>query len=114
MIKIPDWIQQLNKGEQNEEFWMLKRCLPGQRNAALRWNDYFGTLAKERGFEAKSIPTVYRHQQRQMFMNVHIDDILLVGSTEDCEWFEKEFNKVLKMKKDGPCGIGDNLRVASQ
>ncbi len=111
MIKIPDWIQQLNKGEQNEEFWMLKRCLPGQRNAALRWNDYFGTLAKERGFEAKSIPTVYRHQQRQMFMNVHIDDILLVGSTEDCEWFEKEFNKVLKMKKDGPCGIGDDQTI---
>ncbi len=67
----------------------------------MRWNDYFGTLAKERGFEAcKSIPTVFRHQQRQMFMNVHIDDILLVGSTKDCEWFENEFGKVLKMKKD--------------
>ena len=48
VIKIPDWIQQLNNGEHNEEFWILKRCLPGQRNAALRWNDYFGTLAKER------------------------------------------------------------------
>ena len=46
-----------------------------------------------------------------MFMNVHIDDILLVGSTEDCEWFEKEFNKVLKMQKDGPCGIGDDQTI---
>ena len=27
VIKIPDWIQQLNNGEHNEEFWMLKRCL---------------------------------------------------------------------------------------
>eukprot|EP00434_Breviolum_minutum_P036030 symbB.v1.2.031909.t1/scaffold3757.1/size50859/1 len=66
-------------------------------------------LAKERNFEAcKSIPTIYRHQQRQMLMNVHIDDILLIGSTKDCEWFEEEFSKVLKMKKDGPCGVGDN------
>ena len=84
----------------------------GQRNAGLRWNDYFGTLAKEKGFEAcKSIPTVYRHQQRHMLMNVHIDDILLVGSMEDVEWFESEFNKVLKMKKDGPCGVGDNQTI---
>ena len=112
VIKIPEWIRQLNDDEHNEEFWMLKRCLPGQRNAALRWNDYFGTLAKERGFEAcKCIPTVYRHQQRQMLMNVHIDDILLVGSMEDVEWFESEFNKVLKMKKDGPCGVGDDHTI---
>ena len=112
VVKIPEWIQQLNNSEHREEFWMLRKCLPGQRNAALRWNDYVGTLAKERGFEpCKSIPTVYRHQQRQMFMIVHIDDILLVGSTKDCEWFENEFNKVLKMKKDGPCGIGDDQTI---
>ena len=110
IIKVPGWIQQLQpEGEPVEEFWMLRRCLPGQRNAALRWSDYFGGLAKERNFEAcKSIPTIYRHQQRQMLMNVHIDDILLIGSTKDCEWFEEEFSKVLKMKKDGPCGVGDN------
>ena len=46
-----------------------------------------------------------------MFTNVHIDDILLVGSTEDCEWFESESNKVLKMKKDGPCGVGDDQTI---
>eukprot|EP00434_Breviolum_minutum_P013358 symbB.v1.2.011770.t1/scaffold750.1/size323489/22 len=113
IIKVPGWIQQLQPdGEPVEEFWMLRRCLPGQRNAALRWSDYFGGLAKERNFEAcKSIPTIYRHQQRQMLMNVHIDDILLIGTTKDCEWFEEEFSKVLKMKKDGPCGIGDNQTV---
>jgi len=90
IIKVPGWIQQLQpEGEPVEEFWMLRRCLPGQRNAALRWSDYFGGLAKERNFEAcKSIPTIYRHQQKQMLMNVHIDDILLIGTTKDCEWFE--------------------------
>ena len=113
IIKVPGWIQQLQPdGEPVEEFWMLKRCLPGQRNAAVRWSDYFGGLAKEKNFEAcKSIPTIYRHQQRQMLMNVHIDDILLIGTTKDCEWFEEEFSKVLRMKKDGPCGIGDNQTV---
>ena len=113
VIKVPEWIQQLsNEDEPREEFWMLRRCLPGQRNAALRWSDYFGELARERQFEScRSIPTIYRHQKRQMLMNVHIDDILLVGSTEDVEWFESEFNKVLKMKKDGPCGVGDDQTI---
>ena len=32
-----------------------------------------------------------------------------LGSTEDCEWFENEFNKVLK--KDGPCGVGENQTI---
>ena len=46
-----------------------------------------------------------------MFINVHIVDILLIGSTENCEWFENEFNNVLKMQKNGPCGVGDNQTV---
>ena len=66
IIKVPGWIQQLQPdGEPVEEFWMLRRCLPGQRNAALRWSDYFGGLATERNFEAcKSIPTIYKHSER--------------------------------------------------
>ena len=47
VIKVPEWIQQLsNENEPREEFWMLRCCLPGQRNAALRWSDYFGELAR--------------------------------------------------------------------
>lgn len=105
VIKVLEWTQQLsNENEPREEFWMLRRCLPGQSNASLRWSDYFGGLARQRQFEpCRSIPTIYRHQKRQMFMNVHIDDILLIGLTEDCEWFENEFNEVVKMKNDGPC-----------
>ena len=34
-IIIPEWICKINNDQCNG--WLLRRCLPGQRNAALRW-----------------------------------------------------------------------------
>ena len=111
VIKAPEWIQQLRaEGEPVEEFWRLQRCLPGQRNAALRWSDYFGALAKERGFETcKSIPAIYR-REKDVHECAHRRHST-IGSTKECEWFEDEFNKVLKTKKDGPCEVGDDQTI---
>ena len=44
-VKIPSWIVALSKDGSNA--WLLKRCLPGQRNATLCWYDFFANLCRE-------------------------------------------------------------------
>ena len=49
-------------------------------------------------------PTVLRHKdvQRQMYANVHVDDILLVCKPKDVKWFQDNVGSGLSMKIDGP------------
>ena len=50
VIKVPEWIQQLsNENEPGEEFWMLRRCLLGQRNASLNLAEVFLRSTDTRG-----------------------------------------------------------------
>ena len=44
-VKIPQWIRQWT-GSPNTH-WFLKRCLPGQRNAALRSHQHIGQLCEQ-------------------------------------------------------------------
>eukprot|EP00435_Cladocopium_sp_Y103_P030011 s1403_g7.t1 len=85
--------------------WLLKRCLPGQRNAALRWHQHIGGLCEEADLEAfPGAPTILRHKDinRKIFVNIHVDDILLVCNPGDVEWFQQTVGATLTMKLDGP------------
>ena len=102
-VQIPEWVRQQTGKEHTH--WLLRRCLPGQRNAALRWHQYFGNLCEGAGLTAfPGTPTVLRHKdvQRQMYANVHVDDILLVCKPEDVKWFQDNVGSGLSMKIDGP------------
>ena len=111
-VKVPSWVRGLAKAGDvllNSSMWRLLRCLPGQRNAALMWSNYFKDLMVSEDFECfVGMPTVFRHKVRKIFLTIHVDDILLVCSEQDGEWF-KSITTSLTMKTDGPYrpGSGD-------
>ena len=103
LVIIPQWIQNL-LGD-GATHWQLLECLPGQRNAALRWNEYFTELCTAVGFEPyPGCPTIMRFLDgaRRIYLSVHVDDILLICKPADVEWFSQTAGKKLTMKIDGP------------
>ena len=34
-----------------------------------------------------AIPTVFRHVEKRVYLTIHVDDLLVIGSQFDCEWF---------------------------
>ena len=105
VIEVPEWVRQA-VGNPNLRYWQLLKCLPGQRNAALRWNEHFVQLARKFDFDDFQ-GTVFRHRSGEAFMSVHIDDILLVGEKEFCQKFYEELGGFLKLKVDGPYSVED-------
>ena len=49
-------------------------------------------------------PTVLWHRDitRQLYANIHVDDILLVCKPEDVKWFQEMVGAGFTMKTDGP------------
>ena len=84
LVSVPQWVQQLGAESGNPllqcGFWKLGRCLPGQRNAALRWSDHFRELICKHGFESfPGMPTLFRCIEKDMLLTIHVDDLLILG-----------------------------------
>lgn len=106
-VVIPRWIQEM--AQDGATHWLLRKCLPGQRNAALRWHEHFTELCTAAGLEPyPGCPTVMRMKdnQRTVFLSVHVDDILFLGKPEDVKRFKETVGSCLTMKADGPHGQG--------
>ena len=93
-VIVPSWVRDLAQGEQannpllTAERWKLLKCLPGQRNAALRWSEHFKELVEKMNFESyNGMPTVFKHSTRKMFLMIHVDDVLVASGIEDWTWF---------------------------
>ena len=102
-VLIPTWIREI--AQDGATHWLLKKCLPGQRNAALRWYEHFSSLCTDAGMEPYlRCPTTMKlsNQVRKAFLNVHVDDILFIGKPEDVSWFSNTAGSSLTMKVDGP------------
>ena len=99
VVEVPNWI----KEEGGPQFWKLGRCLPGQRRAALDWNEFFESVVQTMGFIAfEPMPTVFCHSERRIFLTIHVDDLLVIGSEFDCGWFLKELSVHFNLKSNGP------------
>lgn len=99
VVEVPSWIKDAN----GPQFWKLCRCLPGQRRAALHWNEKFESVAQTMGFIAfEPTPTVFCHSDRRISLTIHVDDLLVVGSDFDCNWFLKELSVHFNLKSNGP------------
>ena len=71
IVLVPQWVQNiLGTGI---KFWKLMKCLPGQRNAALRWNEPFTAMRNEFDFEPFQGGTIFKHKYLQQFLSVHIE-----------------------------------------
>ena len=102
-VLIPTWIREL--AQDGATHWLLKKCLPRQRNAALRWNEHFISFCTEMEFEAYAgCSTIMRRIQggNRIYLSVHVDDIILISKPEDVEWFSQTAGRTLTMKMDGP------------
>eukprot|EP00435_Cladocopium_sp_Y103_P072461 s475_g40.t1 len=102
-VKIPMWIRRWTGSPHIH--CLFKRCLPGQGNAALRWHQRIGGLCEQADLESfPAAPTILRHKDpsRKVFVNIHVDDILLICNPGDVEWFQTTVGATLSMKVDGP------------
>ncbi len=103
LVKVPSWVHNVM---QAPTFWLLKKCLPGQRNAAMRWSDKFRSVSEQYGFESfPGMPTIFRHVNKDLYMTIHVDDILQVGSESDIQWYDETFRKIFTMKNSETCSI---------
>ena len=66
LVTISDWMKKAcNIGE--GIVWRLKRCLPGQRNAATRWYEHLRSVLQRIGFEfSKHVPALAKHRTRPL------------------------------------------------
>jgi len=107
-VVIPEWIREL--AQDRATHWLLLKCLPGQRNAALRWNEHFTGLCSEVGMESYAgCSTIMRLIQgdRRIYLSVHVDDVILICKPEDVEWLSQTVGRTWTMKKDGPHRQGE-------
>ena len=115
LVIISDWMKRAcNIGE--GIVWRLKRCLPGQRNAATRWYEHLRSILERLGFEfSQHVPALAKHKTRAVCISIHVDDELLAGQREDSLWLVEELEKVFRVEKEGPypltrIGNGEELR----
>ena len=105
VVEVPEWIKE---GGGDSLFWKLCRCLSGQRKAALHWNEHFESVVQSMGFISfEAMPTVFRHGERRVYLTIHVDDLLVIGSTFDCQWFLSELEKNFNVKSNGPFPYGE-------
>ena len=100
LVTVPDWWRPENAHQ--ERFWALHRSLPGQRNAASRWYDFLHDNLVDLQFETIPIlPSVFRHQTRNLVLCTHVDDLILAGTQSDLEWCTEELKKKLTISDSG-------------
>ena len=109
VVSVPNWVR-MAASDPSLVFWQLRKCLPGQRNAATRWNDHLTQLLEELNFTHMQ-GTIFRHREREIFISAHIDDLFLVANKEDTEKIFNKLSEKLTLKKDGPFGTAEPGRL---
>ena len=106
LIEVPLWALRASGGE-GRQFWVLKRCLPGQRVAASECNKFFTEICERHHFENFQ-GTIFKHKKQKAYISAHIDDLLVIGTKQYINSFYKELSKELKLKIEGPLQPGDD------
>ena len=108
IVQIPAWARTNDMISKGIAHWKLLRCLPGQRRAALHWHEHFESTVNQLDFISfEGMVTVYKHKVKQMYVTIHVDDLLVIGSHDDCNWFKEEISKCFTVKSDGPYSTDD-------
>ena len=105
LVEQPAWWKpgELEEGSSGaKRYWRLARCLPGQRDAASRWFDYLKEALEALGMENHlSLPSLFRHKEKDLGMVCHVDDLIVAGSTEELIWFLEEMKNKFVISKSG-------------
>ena len=72
----------------------LERAMYGTRDAPMIWQDHLRrTLLDMKFKESVSHPGVFQHETQDIFICVHVDDLLRTGLRADLEWLKKQLLK---------------------
>ena len=77
----------------------LERAMYGTRDAPMIWQDHHRKTLNGMKFK-KSVtnPGVFQHETRDIFLCVHVDDLLCTGIREDLIWLKKQLLKEYELE----------------
>jgi len=92
--------------------WRLRKALYGLRRAPLLFQELLcKVLTQELGFtRCLADGCVYRHGTRHLFVGIHVDDPLAVGSAADVGWLFQKFAEHFLFKAGPVLEIGTSVR----
>ena len=77
----------------------LERAMYGTRDAPMIWQDHLRETRLDMKFkESVTHPGVFQHETRDMFLCVHVDDLLCTGLREDLIWLERQLLKEYELE----------------
>ena len=84
-------------------WWTFERQLPGRRHAGQRWVDHFtGVLVSKLGFtRCVSAPQFFCSGERQVDMEVHMDDVHGFGPDSQIEKFKEDLAVHIRFRDGG-------------
>ena len=90
--------------ECNDTVWRLKRALNGLRDASRLFHEHFADVLTSRlGFAgSEAQPTLFVDFARNVFIAVHVDDLIMVGSTPQLCEVVGEMKQYFTMKVTPP------------
>ena len=72
----------------------LERALYGTRDSPVSWQDHLRKTLLGRKFkESVTHPGVVQHETRNIFLCVHVDDLLCTGQRDELTWLMKQIQK---------------------
>ena len=82
-------------------YWRLNKAMYGTRDAPLIWQKEVRKALEGLGFRCcKSNSCLYKHDERDIYVNVHVDDFLCLGEKIALEWLHKALSKQFLLKKE--------------
>ena len=90
--------------EHNDTVWCLKRALNGLRDASRFFHEHFAAVLTSRlGFtRSEAQPTLFVDFARNVFIAVHVDDLIMVGSSSQLSEVVGEMKQYFNMKVTHP------------
>ncbi|CAM9252057.1 unnamed protein product, partial [Discosporangium mesarthrocarpum] len=103
-VKLPQGCEELSN-----TVFRLNRALHGLKQASRRWNDRFTQVLLALGFDQSKadlcrFPCVSTHDV-DLLVTVHVDDMIVVGTREDCNSFSKALSFEFPTNNLGPLSL---------
>eukprot|EP00435_Cladocopium_sp_Y103_P026822 s1787_g6.t1 len=87
LVAKPDWWAD----ETGSRYWVLSKCLPGQRNAASRFFDFLHDHLQSLGMvNTPLLPSLFKHKEKELALCSHVDDLVVGGEKQAVEWLVSE------------------------
>ena len=88
--------------------YIIAKCLPGQRDGARRWYDYFSKILSDE-LQAEACleqPALFKFADQNGLLFLHVDDVLFLVKEDYRQHFEESLKKHFKMSAQFAPGDG--------